>query len=89
MDYANNVFDADSGKMLKYWQLLNDPQHQAVWGTLSANELGRLAQGIGNRIKGTDTIFFVHKQQVPRDRMKDVTYVKFVCELKPNKKEIH
>jgi hypothetical protein len=26
---------------------------------------------------------------VPQDRWKDVTYAKFVCELKPNKAEVH
>ena len=26
---------------------------------------------------------------MPQDRFKDVTYAKFVCELKPNKAEIH
>ena len=88
-DYANNVFDADSGKLLKYRQLLTNPRYQLVWNTSSANEFGSMAQGVGNRIKGTNTIFFVHKHQVPQERMKDVTYVKFVCELKPNKKEVH
>ena len=55
----------------------------------SANEFGRLAQGVGGRIKGTNTIFFIHKHQVPIDRLKDVTYAKFVVELKPNKPEVH
>ena len=88
-DYVQNIFDVNSGKVLKYRQLITNPHYQIVWNTSSANEFGRLAQGIGNRIKGTDTIVFVHKHQVPRERMKDVTYVKFVCELKPNKKEVH
>jgi hypothetical protein len=56
---------------------------------LSANEFGQLAQGVGNRIKGTNTIFFVYKHQVPQDRFEDVTYAKFVCELKPNIAEVH
>lgn len=55
----------------------------------SANEFGRLAQGIGGCIQGTNTIFFVHKHQVPADRWKDITYAKFVCELKPNIQEMH
>ena len=55
----------------------------------SANEFGRLAQGVGGRIQGTNTIYFVHKHQVPPDRWKDITYAKFVCELKPNKAEVH
>ena len=60
-----------------------------MWSYSSANEFGRLAQGVGGRIQGTDTIFFINKNQVPADRWKDVTYAKFVCELKPNKAEVH
>ena len=56
----------------------------------SSNEFGRLAQGIGKRIKGTDTTRFISKQQVPEERMKDVTYGKFVCNVRPEKmKSIH
>ncbi len=55
----------------------------------SAIKFGRLAQGVGGRIKGTETIFFVCKHQVLEDRWKDVTYAKFVCELKPNKAKLH
>ncbi len=55
----------------------------------SANEFGRLAQGVGSQIQGTNTIFFIHKHQVPANNWRDITYVKFVCELKPNKKEVH
>jgi hypothetical protein len=55
----------------------------------SVNKFGQLTQGVGGRIKGTDTIFFIRKHQVPEDRWKDVTYAKFVCELKPNKAKVH
>jgi hypothetical protein len=55
----------------------------------SANEFGRLAQGVGGRIQGTNTIFFIHKYQVPVDWLGDVMYAKFVVELKPNKAEVH
>jgi hypothetical protein len=34
-----------------------------------------------------NTIFFIHKNQVPHDRMKDVTYGSFSCDYKPNKTE--
>jgi hypothetical protein len=55
----------------------------------SANEFGRLAQGVGGQIKGTNTTFFVHKHQVPQDRWKDIIYAKFVCQLKSNKADVH
>ena len=89
MEFANKVFDEDSGKLLKYRKLITHPKYREVWLHSSANEFGRLAQGVGGRIKGTDTIYFVHRNQVPADRWKDVTYAKFVFELKPNKKEVH
>ena len=88
-EFANEVFDEESGKLLKYRKLITHPQYREVWMHSSANEFGRLAQGVGGRITGTDTIFFVKRNQVPEDRWKDITYAKFVCELKPNKKEVH
>ncbi len=30
---------------------------------------------------GTNTIFFVHKKEIPQDRLKDVTYIKFVASV--------
>ena len=60
-----------------------------IWMHSSANEFGRLAQGVGGRIQGTNTIFFIHKYQVPVDWLGDVMYAKFVVELKPNKAEVH
>jgi hypothetical protein len=48
-----------------------------------------LAQGVGGRVKATNTIFFIPKDKVPRNRMKDVTYGSFSCDLKPNKAETH
>ncbi len=88
-EFANEAFDEESGKLLKYRKLITHPKHCEVWMHSSTNKFGRLAQGVGGRIKGTDTIFFICKHQVPEDRWKDVTYTKFVCELKPNKAKVH
>ena len=88
-EFAGEIFDEETGELLKYRKLIAHPKYHEVWSHSSANEFGRLAQGVGGRIKGTDTIFFIHKHQVPQDRWKDVTYAKFVCELKPNKAEVH
>ena len=43
---------------------------------MSANEFGRLANGVGGHIKGTNTIKIIHKRGVPSKQMKDVTYGK-------------
>ena len=57
-------------------------------GLSSANEFGRLANGVGGRIKNpTNTIKFIHKHEVPKDRRKDVTYGQFLCSVHPEKAE--
>jgi len=68
---------------------MRDPKHAKVWYESLANEFGHLAQGVGGRVTGTNTIFFIQQDHVPIDRRKDVTYGSFVCELKPNKEEKH
>jgi hypothetical protein len=68
---------------------MRDPKHAKVWSESSANEFGQLAQEIGGRVTGTNTIFSIQKDHVPMDRRKDITYGSFVCELKPNKEEKH
>jgi hypothetical protein len=80
-EFASLVLNQDTGKMLEYHQLLHDPKHKAIWSKAGANEFGRLAQGVGGRIDGTNTIFFVHKHEIPQDRLKDVTYIKFVLSI--------
>ena len=45
-------------------------------------------QGVGGRIKGTDTCFFVQKKAVPF-ATKKVTYGRIVCDIRPQKEETH
>ena len=80
--------DKDSGKMLNYRQLMRHPDYKKQWSLSSANEFGRLANGIGGRTKNpTNTIKFIRKEDVPKDRRKDVTYGQFVCTVRPEKAE--
>ena len=79
--------DMETGKMLNYRDLLKHKKLGPDWQKSSANEFGRLAQGVGNRIKGTDTIKFIRKEDVPLDKRKEVTYASFVCKVRPEKKE--
>ncbi len=83
------IRDNDTGEYLNYRQLIRDPKHQKIWNTSAANEFGQLAEGVGSRVKATNTIFFIPKDKVPKDRMKDVMYRSFSCNLKPNKAETH
>ena len=59
VEQAMHVLDKGSGKLLNYRQLLQHPKYKKEWSVSSANEFGRLAQGVGNRITGTDTIKFI------------------------------
>jgi hypothetical protein len=88
-EFASPVLDQDTGKVLEYCQLLRDPKHKVIWSKAGANKFGRLAQGVGGRIDGTNTIFFVHKHEIPQDRLKDVTYIKFVSSIQTEKEDPH
>ena len=66
---------------------MRHPEYRKQWSLSSANKFGQLANGVGNRVKGTNTIKFIHKSQVPKDRLKDVTYGQFVCSVRPEKAE--
>jgi hypothetical protein len=77
------VMDKATGKMLNYRQLLRHPEYSADWQLSSANAFGRLANGVGGRVKGTNTIKFIKKSDIPRDRRRDVTYGQFVCTIRP------
>eukprot|EP00956_Cyclotella_meneghiniana_P001303 scaffold1404_cov37-Cyclotella_meneghiniana.AAC.7 len=82
------VMNKKSGKMLNYRQLLRHPDYKKDWSLSSANEFGRLANGVSGRIKNpTNTIKFVRYEDIPKERRKDVTYGQFVCTVGPEKKE--
>jgi hypothetical protein len=81
------VMDKATGKLLNYRQLLRHPEYSADWQLSSANEFGRLANGVGGRVKGTNTIKFIKKSAIPHDRRRDVTYGQFVCTIRPEKSE--
>jgi hypothetical protein len=87
VEQAMAVLDKESGKLLNYRQLLVHPKYSKDWSVSSANEFGRLAQGVGGRIKGTNTIYFIHESEIPTERRKDVTYGSFVCTVRPEKAE--
>jgi hypothetical protein len=84
---ANSVINEDTGASLEYRHLINDASTFTIWNQAAANEFGRLAQGLGNRIEGSNTIFFIPRQAVPKSKI--VTYGRFVVDIRPNKSEVH
>ena len=82
------VIDTDTGKLLKYRQLMINPKYKNNWITSSANEFGQLANRVGGHIKNpTKMIAFIRRNDIPHNQRKDVTYGKFVCSVRPEKKE--
>jgi hypothetical protein len=88
VQHAMAVMDADMGKLLNYRQLMRSTKYRQAWSFSLADKFGQLANGIGSRIKNpTNTIKFIFQHEVPTERMKDVTYLQFVCTVRPDKAE--
>jgi hypothetical protein len=85
MFMANSVTHPVTGATMEYRQLITDPSTKDAWVISSANEFGRLEQGVGGRIKGTDTIRFIPSKDLPNGRT--ATYPRFVCSERLQKAE--
>ena len=84
--FAGAIVDEETGQAMEYRDLIKHPKHKNTWEISLANELGRLAQGI-REVKGTNTILFLPKSEIPKDRLKEVTYGRIVVAYKPDKLE--
>ena len=80
-----HIYDS-TGKKQTLDHLLNGTD-QHIWQQSASNEFGRLAQGNTVGIKGTNTIQFISKSQLPHDAK--ITYASFVCDIRPLKQETH
>jgi hypothetical protein len=87
--YAHAVIDTVTGKSCEYRHLISgkvNGHSKDDWEKSFANELGRLAQGVGTRMaSGTNTIAFIKKENVPADRIP--TYGRIVVSVRPQKTE--
>jgi hypothetical protein len=83
---ANSVI-GKQGELLEYRHLIANPKTRATWTHSYSKELGRLAKGMPGRVTGTDTIFFIPKDKVPRARAKDVTYGLITCLIRLEKND--
>lgn len=86
-EMANAVLDSETGELMEYRHLMKKPKYKDIWGKAFGNEVGRLAQGMPGRVKGTDTINFIPKDTIPQDRWKDVTYARVCCNYRPEKED--
>jgi hypothetical protein len=53
---ANYVLNQDTGISLEHRQLIQDETILPVWKKSAAHEFGRLAQGVGGRLEGSNTM---------------------------------
>ena len=62
----NAVLDKDTGELVEYRHLTKNPKyHQLLYGKYYKKELGHLAQGMPDQVKGTNTVFFIDKANTP------------------------
>ena len=81
---VNHVFDS-SGNKQSIDDVINKGQNKTQWRISLSNEIGRLTKGLQNRVSYTDTMEFIKKSEVPKD--KKVTYANFVLDYRPLKSE--
>ena len=83
----NTIIEPATRNVLEYLHPVK-VMEKRIWIKALANYLGRLAQGIGERIpSGTNKIFFIKHLDVPANR--NVSYVRLVASIQPNKTETH
>ena len=87
------VLDKETGKLLEYRQVRNNPIYSPIWNPSYANKLGGLCQGFGKvtkgtkkkQVAGTDTFRVMHYRDIPKHKLKDVCHTMVVCEYLPQK----
>jgi hypothetical protein len=84
---ANVVSHPTTGASMEYRGLLADTDMFPTWDRAVVREFGRLTQGVGGSIEGSNTICFIPRASVTK--AKTVTYGRFVVDVRPNKEEVH
>ena len=79
------VLNEENGKLMEYCHLVRNPKYRKTWQQSYGNEVRRLTQGMPSRVEGTNTLFFVHKTDVPAQRRRDITYGRIVVSYRPSK----
>ena len=81
------MLDEDTGDLLEYRHVIGNFKYRKIWGKSYGNELGRLAQGMPGQVKGTNTQFFIDKEDLPTSRWRDVTYGRIDVSYQPEKQD--
>ena len=81
--FALKALNVDTGKLEEYPGLLKSSEGP-LWECSTAEEFHRLCKG-NEKIRGTDTLHFIHKHEVPAGRK--VTYMRLVITDRPQKEQ--
>ena len=87
------VLNKETEEYLTCAQLRRHPQYAGKWDRSFANEMGRLCSVIGRtedgqqRIKGTNTFFILHFQDIPKTSINEVCYTSVLCRERPGKSD--
>ena len=84
---AQAATNPDTGKEIECRDIMKSEKTKDVWNRSFANEFGRLAQGVGDRTKGTNTMHFTQHHNIPWQRRKDMTHGRIVVDCRPQKEE--
>ena len=55
----NSIIDDETGELIEFIHLIKRDKYKNTWVKYLANDLGCLAQGVVERVKGIETIFFL------------------------------
>jgi hypothetical protein len=66
-EILNAILNTNTGAVMEMCHLLVNPKYKELWSKSYAIELGRLAQGIPSISKGTNTITFIGRDDIPID----------------------
>ena len=81
--YALKALNVDTGKLEEYPGLLKSSEGP-LWECSTAEEFHRLCKG-NEKIRGTDTMHFIHKKDVPAGCK--VTYMRLIITDRPQKEQ--
>ena len=60
-----SVLNEDNGELMEYCHLIGNLKYRTLWRKSYGKNLGRLAQDRPVQVKGTGTIFFIEKSDIP------------------------
>jgi hypothetical protein len=81
----HTILDKTMGHLMEMRHLLVNPKYKELWGKSYTKELRHLAQGMPGVSKGTNTIIFIRREDIPHDRKRNVMCARVCVNYRPEK----